>query len=235
MTQKRFFKLLTRAHRYLGLILGIQILIWFSSGFFMSFFDIENVRGEHIAQKAKFELAHEDVIPLSELPIEAVKSLELLSAVGKPIYKVTAEDTQFYDALDGAIWDGIDKAAALTAARRYYKGEASPHAIMKLQTAPIEYRGPLPVWQVTYDDKPKTRLYLDANTGELKAVRTRLWRVFDFMWMLHIMDYDGRDDINNWWLWLCSGAAALFALSGILLVAHRMVLKPKKRLNAMDS
>jgi len=153
----------------------------------MSFFDIENVRGEHIAQKTKFELTHEDVIPLSELPIEAVKSVELLSVAGRPIYKMTAEDTRFYDALDGAIWDGIDQAAALTAARRYYKGEASPHTIMKLETAPIEYRGPLPVWQVTYDDKPKTRLYLDANTGELKAVRTRLWRVFDFMWMLHII------------------------------------------------
>ena len=226
--QRRFFKWLTRAHRYLGLVLGIQILIWFGSGFFMSFFDIENVRGEHIAQKAKFELNRPDVIPMADLPIGKVEAVELLSAVGTLVYKITVGKPHYFNARLGTRWGGIDETAALRAAKVFYKGEAPEPSVTKLTTAPIEYRGPLPVWQVNYDDKPKTRLYLDANTGELKAVRTRLWRVFDFMWMLHIMDYDGRDDINNWWLWLCAGAASLFALSGILLVVHRILLNPRR-------
>ena len=228
MTQKQFFKWLTRAHRYLGLVLGIQILIWFSSGFFMSFFDIENVRGEHIAKKASFELSRRGVLPIADLQIGKVQGIELLSAVGTPIYKIKTAELRYIDAKVGTPWGGIDEAMAREAARVIYKGEAGDPIIIKLETAPIEYRGVLPVWQVSYKDKPKTRLYLDANTGQLKAVRTRLWRIFDFMWMLHIMDYDGRDDINNWWLWLCSGAASLFALSGILLVVHRIVLKPKR-------
>ena len=228
MTQRRFFKWLTRAHRYLGLILGIQILIWFSSGFFMSFFDIENVRGEHIAQKTKFKFETHDVIPIADLPIRDIEAVELLSAAGSLIYKVTAGEPQYFNAKLGTRWEGVDKTAALRAAEVFYKGDAPKPSITKLTSAPIEYRGPLPVWQIRYNDRPKTRLYLDANTGELKAVRTRLWRIFDFMWMLHIMDYDGRDDINNFWLWLCAGAASLFALSGILLVVHRILLNPRR-------
>jgi len=82
--------------------------------------------------------------------------------------------------------------------------------------------------EITYDDNDKTRIYLDAKTAELKAVRTRIWRVFDFMWMLHIMDYKERENFNTWWLRLFSGAAALFALSGLALVAHRVFMRPKR-------
>jgi hypothetical protein len=84
------------------------------------------------------------------------------------------------------------------------------------------------VWQVQFDDKTKTRLYINADTAELMNVRTRLWRAFDFMWMLHIMDYKGRDDINNWWLWLAALMASLFALSGLGLVVHRIILRPRR-------
>ena len=59
-----------------------------------------------------------------------------------------------------------------------------------------------PFGRCNFDDKPKTRLYLDADTAELRAVRTKLWRVYDFMWMLHIMDYKTRDNFNSWWLGL---------------------------------
>ena len=227
MTRRKFFKHLTRAHRYLGLILGVQILIWFTSGFVMSFFDIDQVRGKHIAQRVSADVDMAGVLPLENLPIAEFKTAQLMSAVDAPIYKITGDDTQYFDARLGTLWTGITAGAASDAAKLYYKGDAPEPIITKLETAPIEYRDALPVWQVSYDDRSKTRLYLDANTGELRAVRTRLWRVFDFMWMLHIMDYDTRDDINNWWLWLCSAAAALFAISGLMLVVHRMFLRPR--------
>jgi len=229
MTQRNFFKYLTRLHRYLGLVLGLQILIWFSSGFFMSFFDINQVRGKHIAEKVAFDLDKSSIVPLNDLPIDGATSIELKSAVGVAVYKITADDVRYFNAATAARWKGITRNMAQTAASQYYKGDAPAPTLAKLDTAPIEYRGPLPVWQVSFDDGPKTRLYLDADTAELRAVRTQLWRIFDFMWMLHIMDYDERNDINNWWLWLCSAAASLFALSGIALLLHRMVLRPRRK------
>jgi hypothetical protein len=29
------------------------------------------------------------------------------------------------------------------------------------------------------------------------SLRNSKWRIFDFLWMLHTMDYAGRDNFNN--------------------------------------
>ena len=38
------------------------------------------------------------------------------------------------------------------------------------------------------------------GSGEIVARRTRLWRFYDFMWGLHIMDLQGRKETNNPWI-----------------------------------
>ena len=65
------------------------------------------------------------------------------------------------------------------------------------------------------------RLYFDAETGQLLTRRTRLWRVYDFMWMLHIMDYQGREDFNHPLVQIAAGLGLSVAISGILLVVYR--------------
>jgi hypothetical protein len=42
-----------------------------------------------------------------------------------------------------------------------------------------------------------TRFYVHAATGEILAGRTGWWRVYDFMWGLHIMDLETREDAHN--------------------------------------
>ena len=57
--------------------------------------------------------------------------------------------------------------------------------------------------------EPKARvLVYHKPTGELVTRRHELWRVFDFVWMLHIMDYDTREDVNNPLLRVFTWAAA---------------------------
>ena len=83
----------------------------------------------------------------------------------------------------------------------YYKGKGNIEQVMLFtENNPKDFGKDLPIWQVIYDDSARTRLYISPITGELINVRTRLWRAFDFMWMLHIMDYQERDNINLWWL-----------------------------------
>ena len=38
---------------------------------------------------------------------------------------------------------------------------------------------------------------VDAGSGEVTAVRHDRWRLFDWFWMLHIMDYDERSDFST--------------------------------------
>mgnify|MGYP001195403238 CR=1 FL=1 len=44
----RYHLAASRVHKWLALILGAQLLIWFASGALMSFLPIDKVRGEHL-------------------------------------------------------------------------------------------------------------------------------------------------------------------------------------------
>ena len=133
------------------------------------------------------------------------------------------------DARSGLAWDGLAPTDIKTVALSSYQGEGELTSMTKLDLAPNDYAGKLPVWQVKFDDKAKTRLYIDPETAEVRSVRTRLWRVFDLAWKFHIMDVTGEDNFNSWWLRIASGAALMFALSGIGLLWFRIVARPRRR------
>jgi len=82
----------------------------------------------------------------------------------------------------------------------------------------LETRGFGATWQATYDDDAGTRLYFSAADGTLVAVRTDAWRLKDFFWMLHTMDYRGRDDFNNPLVVTAGAAAAWVAVTGAWLL-----------------
>lgn len=198
----------------------------------MALFPIDDVRGSHLAEETSWSLTDKGIIPI-ELVMTTydgkLTGASLTSIAGEPAYALIGDKgTQLVDARTGIAWLPVAESSIKIAAERYYKGEGHIESITRLTETPIEYRRPPPVWQVQFDDKPKTRLYLDAETAELRAVRTRLWRVYDFMWMLHIMDYKSRTNFNTWWLRLAAFLALLFAISGLFLVTHRVFLKPKR-------
>jgi len=64
-----------------------------------------------------------------------------------------------------------------------------------------------------------TRFYVDAGSGEVVARRTRFWRVYDFMWGLHIMDLQGRKQAHNPWI-------VTFALLALVMTLMALVLLP---------
>ncbi len=231
----KFWRILTRVHKWAALVLGVQIVLWFASGFFMSFFDIENIRGEHVAKRIQWPIADmSQTVPLSSLASsvdETLSQTRLVSVSGTPVYEFKNEQSglKYIDARTGNPWPGASEAQIRQAVDFYYTGDGQPETVVKLTEAPIEYRGELPVWQVQFADNNNTRLYLSAQTAELKGVRTSLWRVFDFMWMLHIMDYKERSDFNSWWLKLLSFMALLFTLTGVGLLIHRIGLRPRPK------
>ncbi len=228
---------LTRVHKWAGLVLSVQILFWFGSGFFMTLFPIDQVRGRHLVEAQIFSLTDSDIIPI-EIAMTAYEGAltgaRLVNIAGRPAYILIGESgPQMLDARNGSAWNGLPETDVQNAARVSYRGEGELISIVKLTKAPKDYAGKLPVWQASFDDKARTRLYLDPNTAEVRSVRTRLWRVFDLAWKFHIMDVTGEDDFNSWWLRLASGAALLFALSGIGLLWFRVVARPRRRRRKM--
>lgn len=235
IAKHKFWRVLTRIHKWAGLVIGLQIILWFASGFFMSFFSIDKVHGDHMAAKQKTELHVQQLISAEQAAAlyadtAKIHSAQLRSALGAPIWEIngTAGIVRV-DAKTGNVWQGVRESQIRTAAALYYTGEGRIDSVLKLEIAPKDFRKTLPIWQIRYADNAKTRLYISPDTGELINVRTRLWRVFDFMWMLHIMDYKDRDNINLWWLKVLSFCALLFSLTGMALVVHRVFLRPKRK------
>ena len=170
ISQRHFFRYLTHAHKWAGLVLGAQILLWFVSGFIMSLFPINEVRGRHLVEVPQVTLQTDNLIPL-ELAMSLyegeLSGAKLISAAGHPAYVLIGnKGEQIIDAVNGDMWSELTVEDVKNVSIHLYKGEGDIKRLEKLLVSPREYRGPLPVWQIEYDDKDQTRLYLDVKTAD---------------------------------------------------------------------
>ncbi len=225
-------RLIYTAHLWIGVIVGIQLLLWTASGLFMTSNAIEVVRGTTLRRTvAPLDLrALGPVLPPSAvLPPEAVlatpvERAELLQMLGKPVYKLTAgERSWLVDARTGREWV-IDRADALAIARQQVRLIPPLTATSVSDPPPLELRRPGGVWLV--GDADGTHVYI-GTAGEVLAVRTGLWRWFDFAWGLHILDPRGREDTHHPLLIASATLALLSVLSGFVLIWRR--LRPRRR------
>ena len=72
------------------------------------------------------------------------------------------------------------------------------------------------LWRAYDVDEPLPRVYVDPRSGDIVAMKYCVASL-GFSWMLHIMDYDDRDDIGTWLLKLFSLLALSTAIAGIIL------------------
>ncbi len=214
-------------HHWLGLLLGAQVIIWMASGVVMSWFSLNWVRGETTAQS---DIAPPELAPVSYASpggviaqVEGATEVRLKTWLNRRVYEVQGYDrTVLFDADTGEKLSPIKEKDARRVARHDYVGPGEIVIIRLMNNPPQEYRGDRPVWRADFDDRDQTRLYISPDTGNVVARRNRIWRIFDFFWMLHIMDYDERQDFNNPLLRAASATGFLFALSGLLLVVMRL-------------
>jgi uncharacterized iron-regulated membrane protein len=75
----------------------------------------------------------------------------------------------------------------------------------------------LPAYRIEMEHASDTVIYVSANRGLVTARRNDQWRIFDFFWMLHTMDYKGRDNFNNWLLKAVSVFGFGTVISGFVL------------------
>ncbi|MEL7487152.1 MAG: PepSY domain-containing protein [Pseudomonadota bacterium] len=221
-----FKRVAHRLHRWLALLLGVQVLLWMASGVVMTWFHIDLVRGE---QNAAVQFDPELEARSYASPGRAIAQMDgvtevtLRSFLGAPVYEVKAVSGRaIFDARTGARLSPLNEARAREIARGDYAGDAEIIALELLETAPGEYRGRYPVWRAEFDDRLSTRLYISPDTGKILARRNAVWRLHDFFWMLHIMDYGEREDFNNPLVRAASATGLAFAVSGLFLVVIRL-------------
>lgn len=218
-----------RLHKWLALIVGMQLLAWMVSGLFMTIVPISQVRGEHNIRKAEtVDLRQFKVISvadaLSQAPKGIVERVELRTLEDHPAYEIAVAKASpvLVDATTGALLSPINKAMATRIAARDFLGRGRvKHASLISDKPPIEFRGTLPVWQISFDDLDLTNVYVSATTGKVLARRTETWRMYDFLWSLHIMDYRDRENFNNPLIVSAALLALTLAISGLVMLYLR--------------
>ena len=55
----------------------------------------------------------------------------------------------------------------------------------------------LPIWGIDFDDPERSSYFVSGSTGALLERRNVSWRIWDFLWMLHNMDYVDRTSFNH--------------------------------------
>ena len=214
-----------RAHKWIGLIVGVQALLWMISGLYMVVVPLDVVHGDHLAhvfpEPLKPGAPRVAQAKLHEL-YPGITSVRLKNMLGKEVYEIRQGTVAaVVDATSGVKLSPLDRDTIKALAEESHVGEGDISGIEWVTKAPSEVGArPVPLWAVHYDEAGDTTLYFSPQTGDLVARRHNLWRIFDFVWMLHIMDYDTRDNVNNTLLRIATITGFAFALSGAWLLLY---------------
>ena len=214
-----------RAHKWIALVVGVQALLWMLSGLYMTVISIDIIHGDHLAHaNAKPLSASGPLIDASALAEQypGLTTFRLKRFLDREVYELHQGDTvTLIDAGSGARLSPLSDTMTRQLAQSLYSGKAPIQSVELVTVAPQEVATrPVPMWRVEFADNNETTLYLSPQTGELLAKRHDLWRWFDFLWMLHIMDYDERTDVNNTLFRVAASLGLVFALSGLWLLFY---------------
>ncbi|QOD61842.1 PepSY domain-containing protein [Polaribacter haliotis] len=219
MVNRRAALKIRKTHRYLGLFLGVQFLFWTISGLYFSWSDIDEIHGDQFKNLKYQPQAFNNLISPSDLKIQnGINSIELRDINNSPFYWINKE--QLYNAIDGSLKAEITKEEALYVAKNYMKKglEVVDINLIDKTGKHHEYREKLlPAYVITYANDENIKAYVSIKDGKFQTVRHQSWRWFDFLWMTHTMDYEGRDNFNTIVLRAFSLLGLITVLSGFLL------------------
>lgn len=197
-----------KIHRYLGLFIGIQFLLWTLGGLYFSWTNLEEIHGDHFLEDSPTQpsilasrFGFQNSVMLDSTL--AVQDLTLRFIGETPYYWIN--NAILVNALTGEKLEEITEQMAISVANSYLKSQYSISSIKRITNDDVdshhEYREkPLPAWVIEYNTSDDLKAYVSAVDGSFQRVRHNSWRVFDFLWMLHTMDFSGRDNFNNYLL-----------------------------------
>ena len=208
--------LVRNIHKYLSFLISIQLLLWTVSGIYFAFNKIENVRGEQYREEPNFNV---DFSKLN-FQIDGARNIRVIDRMDQEILVVDGIYGREYLNFEGKDVEQLkeEEAKALSAKQTSLIPES-----VDLITENIigsEYRGrALPIYRVKSVNEAgeSINVYLNVYTGEVEAVRSNQWRIWDLMWGFHIMDWETREVIDNLLLKIFSILALISSITGVLL------------------
>lgn len=215
-------RLMRVLHKWLSLIVGAQLLLWTVSGLVFALLDHDQVTAhDSLRETAAIVLdADEQLIEPAKLIAGSPRPLDvtLFPLLDDWYYGLRfADRVELRRASDGAPFAISEPVVRALAAARY-AGPGTLQSVALRQPPLLEAREAGTVWEAAFNDREGTSLYFSADDGHLVAARNDTWRLFDFFWMLHTMDFRSRDDFNNPLVILFATGALWVGFTGLILL-----------------
>ena len=217
---------LRRIHKWVGLVIGLQFLLWAISGTAMALLTMDEVSGGDMAKPT--------LMPISasgpawgqiqqSLAGQPIQSLSLRTLGQRHVLEVkTAAGVRLFDASSG-LSVLIDYYSAAALASGAHPTRAAVKQVTALTQVGLAVRGhELPIWRVDFRDEQNSSYYVSGTTGAILERRNDTWRWWDFFWMLHNMDYADRTSFNHPLIITVGFAMAWLAMTGFWLLFRTM-------------
>ena len=218
---------LRKIHKCVGLVIGLQFIVWAISGAAMALLSMDEVAGGPMAE-------HHQPQPLAAsgaawprvrqaLAGEPIQAVTMRSLPQGAAYQVTTDSgVRLFSTGDGSLVT-IGPAAAGAIAAAAYPGRAPIAKVEGLGELSLAVREhALPIWRVDFRDSRNSSYFVSGTTGELLERRNDSWRWWDFFWMLHNMDYAERTSFNHPLIIMVGFAMAWLAVTGFWLLFRTM-------------
>lgn len=213
-------RVLRKLHKWLGLIVVLQLLMWTLSGTLFAWLDHHEVSAEHSMREMEPAVLAPTVTLVEPESWGAGDILEirLASLLDGWVWRIeTTQGVTLRNATTGEpllLTEPMIRALAT----KQYAGRGKITSVLFHPTPTLETRDSASTWEARFDDEQATTFYFSADDGRLLETRNSTWRLFDFFWMLHTMDYRGRDNFNNPLVVTVGFAALWLAVSGLILL-----------------
>ena len=228
-------------HKWLMLFVGAQLLVWSITGAYMVVMDIHYIHGDSLVANKQKAIDFEDVkYSLRQLMTDhgEAKDVELGLLLSQTVYRFNdGEQHVMVSALDGLQISPIDETLAISIAKDNYTNTNAviTQAQLIIVNPPRELSGRhLPAWRIDFDDFASPSFYISANSGKLVTKRHSYWRVFDWMFAFHVMDYIDEEADNKLLLFF-TVLAFIASIFGLVLTYNRLMPQQSKRNRNFDS
>lgn len=216
-------------HKWIGLIVGLQVLIWLATGLYMVVVDLDFIHGDTLVKNLQQPISVPDTSALSVAGLRAqypaATSIGLSTVMSDTFYTITTPEHRYLvNPGTAEVISPLDEKTARNIALFHFNGDAPiASAALITSTPPMEIQTRrLPLWRINFADRFSTSFYIDPYSGRLVTRRHQYWRIFDVMWMLHIMDYTERTDAHNLLLIVAEYVGLTLTISGFWLLYYRL-------------
>jgi len=215
-------------HKWLMLFVGMQFVIWSVTGAYMVIFDIDYIHGDNLVAEYQPTLNSKQInYSLTKLYADypAAKDIELLNLLDDAVYRFNDGKNKYLLSADtGRSLSPVSEDYAVLIAKQKYK-EANvviEQVSLITENPPFELSAKhLPVWRIDFDEFSSPSFYISMQTGELVTKRHTFWRLFDWMFSFHVMDYI-EEDASNKLLLVFAALSLLASLFGLILTYFRV-------------